>query len=77
MPERSSGLLSNGTATEAVNPRFSVGAAYVKGSNVLRLPSGRWRYLPTDATRSVVVEEGDPGALEQIRSSRKWLASGR
>ncbi|MGW7062033.1 hypothetical protein ACWGHM_26410 [Streptomyces sp. NPDC054904] len=74
---RTSGLLSNGTAVEAVTPEFAVGAAYVEGSNVLRLPSGRWRYLPAGATASVVVEADDAGALEQITESRAWLASGR
>ncbi|MEV6955530.1 hypothetical protein [Streptomyces sp. NPDC051183] len=76
-PERSSGLLSNGVATEAVTPSQSVDASYVPGGNVLRLPSGKWRYLPAGATKSVVVDAGDAGALEQVAASRAWLASGR
>lgn len=76
-PERSSGLFSNGTATEAVTPALAAGASYVQGGNVLRLPSGRWQYLPAGATRSVVVDAGDAGALAQIAASRAWLASGR
>ncbi|MFJ3922050.1 hypothetical protein [Streptomyces sp. NPDC090022] len=74
---RTSGLLFNGSVTEAVLPSFAVGASYVPRSNVLRLPSGRWRYLPDGATASVVVPENDPGALEQIAESRQWLLSGR
>ncbi|MFC9294104.1 hypothetical protein ACFTWH_04140 [Streptomyces sp. NPDC057011] len=74
---RTSGLLTNRVATEAVLPSFAVGASYVDGSNVLRLPSGRWRYLPDGASRSAVVEADDPGALAQIDESRAWLATGR
>ncbi|RSS78811.1 hypothetical protein [Streptomyces sp. WAC06614] len=74
---RTAGLLAQGTAVEAVAPAFSVGAGYVEGSNVLRLPSGRWRYLPPGATSSVVVPAEDPGALAQIAESRRWLAAGR
>ncbi|WP_420081869.1 hypothetical protein ACN6AT_32925 [Streptomyces sp. JL4002] len=74
---RTSGLLANGVHTEAVLPSFAVGAAYVEGSNVLRLPSGRWRYLPEGASVSTVVEADDPGALAQVAESRAWLAAGR
>ncbi|MER7761467.1 hypothetical protein [Streptomyces sp. NPDC097619] len=73
---RTAGLLSNGTAVEAVTPAFAVGASYVRGSNVLRLPSGNWRYLPAGKTASVVVPAEDPGALAQIAASRAWLAAG-
>ncbi|MET9604241.1 hypothetical protein ABZZ17_04140 [Streptomyces sp. NPDC006512] len=73
---RTSGLLSNGTSTEAVAPAFAVGARYVDGSNVLRLPSGRWRYLPRGESASVVVPAGDAGAQRQITESRNWLAAG-
>ncbi|MFC9819982.1 hypothetical protein OHA91_36330 [Streptomyces erythrochromogenes] len=73
---RTAGLLSNAVATEAVLPSFAVGASYVDGSNVLRLPSGRWRYLPDGAAESAVVEADDPGALAQIEESRAWLAGG-
>ncbi|MET9604987.1 hypothetical protein ABZZ17_07945 [Streptomyces sp. NPDC006512] len=74
---RTSGLLSNGTDVEAVTPEFAVGARYVTGGNVLRLPSGRWRYLPAGRAASVVVEADDALALEQIAESRAWLAAGR
>ncbi|MFI8342022.1 hypothetical protein ACIF8W_18435 [Streptomyces sp. NPDC085639] len=74
---RTAGLLANGVTTEAVLPPFAVGASYVDGSNVLRLPSGRWRYLPAGASASAVVAADDPGALEQIEESRAWLAAGR
>ncbi|MFJ4776108.1 hypothetical protein [Streptomyces sp. NPDC088762] len=74
---RTSGLLTNRVATEAVLPSFAVGASYVDGSNVLRLPSGRWRYLPAGASASTVVSADDPGALAQIGESRAWLDSGR
>ncbi|MFD8891798.1 hypothetical protein [Streptomyces sp. NPDC059566] len=74
---RTSGLLANGVTTEAVLPSFAVGASYVDGSNVLRLPSGRWRYLPAGASASTVVAADDPGALAQIEESRAWLAAGR
>ncbi|MEU6864513.1 hypothetical protein ABZ924_14740 [Streptomyces sp. NPDC046876] len=74
---RTAGLLSNGTAVEAVAPSFAVGASYVEGSNVLRLPSGRWRHLPSGASASAVVPADDPGALARIDESRAWLAAGR
>ncbi|MFG2623245.1 hypothetical protein ACGFXC_37130 [Streptomyces sp. NPDC048507] len=73
---RTSGLLSNLSSTEAVLPAFAVGASYVSDSNVLRLPSGRWRYLPAGAQTSAVVPAYDPGALSQIAESRHWLATG-
>ncbi|MFD3543063.1 hypothetical protein ACFWUQ_26700 [Streptomyces sp. NPDC058662] len=74
---KSGGLLSNGTVTEAVDPITAASASYVPGSNVLRLPSGRWRYLPAGGARSVVVEAGDPGAAAQVEAARRWLAAGR
>ncbi|MCX5380584.1 hypothetical protein [Streptomyces sp. NBC_00091] len=75
-PARTAGLLSNGRTVEAVDPPFAVGARYVEGSNVLVLPSGRWRYLPEGAAASRVVEAEDPGAVAQIAESRRWLARG-
>lgn len=74
---RTSGLLTNRVSTEAVLPPFAVGASYVECSNVLRLPSGRWRYLPDGAVSSTVVPANDPGALKQINESRAWLAAGK
>ncbi|MFD5418471.1 choice-of-anchor R domain-containing protein [Streptomyces sp. NPDC127069] len=76
-PARTAGLLADGHgAVEAVEPAFAVGARYVPGSNVLELPSGRWRYLPTGSSKSRVVGADDPAALAQIAESRRWLASG-
>ncbi|WP_405705194.1 hypothetical protein [Streptomyces sp. NBC_00069] len=74
---RTAGLLTNGVDTEAVLPSFAVGASYVDGSNVLRLPSGRWRYLSTGSSASRVVAADDPGALAQIDENRAWLAAGQ
>ncbi|MFG2873673.1 hypothetical protein ACGFYU_01345 [Streptomyces sp. NPDC048337] len=71
------GLLSNASAAEGVSPSTAKGARYLAGSNVLRLPSGRWKYLPAGRTTSVVVDSGDPAARLQIAQSRAWLASGR
>ncbi|MET9959818.1 hypothetical protein ABZ128_12280 [Streptomyces sp. NPDC006326] len=71
------GLLSNTTAAEGVPPSTARGARYVERSHVLRLPSGRWKYLPAAGTASVVVAPGHPAAREQIRQSRAWLAAGR
>lgn len=71
------GLLSNTTAAEGVPSAVAKGARYVEGSNVLRLASGRWMYLPAAATASAVVAPGHPPARRQIAQSRAWLASGR
>ncbi|MGW9068820.1 hypothetical protein ACWGQT_05165 [Streptomyces yangpuensis] len=71
------GVLSNATAAEGVSAKLAAGARYVEGSNVLRLASGRWLYLPSGRTESVVVAAGDGRALRQIGQSRAWLASGR
>lgn len=71
------GLLSNTAAAEGVPPSVAKGARYVEGSNVLRLASGRWMYLPADRTASAVVAPGHPPARRQIAQSRGWLASGR
>ncbi|WP_051774116.1 hypothetical protein [Streptomyces sp. NRRL S-237] len=71
------GLLSNTTAAEGVPPALAGGARYVGRSHVLRLLSGRWRYLPAGRTASVVVAPEDPTARLQIAESRAWLAVGR
>ncbi|WP_405758576.1 MULTISPECIES: hypothetical protein [unclassified Streptomyces] len=73
----SAGLLSNTTLTEGVPPSLAKGARYVERSNVLRLPSGRWKYLPADRTGSAVVALDDARARVQIAQSRAWLAAGR
>ncbi|MET9470186.1 hypothetical protein ABZY44_36415 [Streptomyces sp. NPDC006544] len=71
------GLLSNTTAVEGVPPSVATGARYVEGSSVLRLASGRLKYLPDAGTTSAVVAPGHPPAWRQITRSRAWLASGR
>ncbi|MFJ3922209.1 hypothetical protein [Streptomyces sp. NPDC090022] len=70
------GLLSNATTAEGVLAATARGARYVEGSNVLLLPSGRWRYLPDGGTVSMVVPPGHPAARRQIERSRAWLAAG-
>lgn len=74
---RTVGVLSNTTAAEGVPPAVARGARYVDGSNVLRLASGRWMYLPAAMTTSAVVPADHPPAMQQIEQSRAWLASGR
>ncbi|MGW5848988.1 hypothetical protein ACWFQ8_13740 [Streptomyces sp. NPDC055254] len=71
------GLLTNTTATAGVPPSLARGARYVRGSNVLRLASGRWMYLPAGATAPTEVAPGHAPARRQIQDSRAWLASGR
>ncbi|MGW8780592.1 hypothetical protein ACWGNM_21405 [Streptomyces sp. NPDC055796] len=71
------GLLSNTAATEGITPATAKGARYVGRSNVLRLPSGRWKYVPAGKAASVVVAAGDPAARRQIAQSGGWLAAGR
>ncbi|MFE2879546.1 hypothetical protein ACFXG6_19220 [Streptomyces roseus] len=71
------GLLSNAASTEAIPRSLANGARYVGRSNVLRLPSGRWKYLPSGRTAAAVVAADDPGALEQVAESGAWLAGGR
>ncbi|MDX3537079.1 hypothetical protein PV721_22420 [Streptomyces sp. MB09-01] len=71
------GLLSNTTAAEGVPRSVAEGARYVDGSNVLRLASGRWKYLPAGGTESAVVAADHPPAVRQIAQSRAWLASAR
>ncbi|MGR4880412.1 hypothetical protein ACIPUC_13365 [Streptomyces sp. LARHCF249] len=71
------GLLSNTTAVHGVPGSVARGARYVEGSNVLRLASGRWMYLPAARTAPAVVPPGHPPARQQIAQSRAWLASGR
>ncbi|MFG2295436.1 hypothetical protein [Streptomyces sp. NPDC048603] len=71
------GLLYNTTSVEGIPAWTARGARYVEGSNVLQLPSGRWKYLPRGRTVSVVVAAGDPAARRQIAESRAWLAAGK
>ncbi len=71
------GLIGNADHVVALTPLEAAGARYVPGSNVLKLPDGRWRYLPAGASEPVTVPAGDPGASADIRESRAWLAAGR
>ncbi|MFF3618659.1 hypothetical protein [Streptomyces sp. NPDC002467] len=71
------GLLASATVVEGITAPLAKDARYVERSNVLRLPSGRWRYVPADRTASVMVPAGDPEAWRQIERSRAWLAAGR
>ncbi|MFI1280101.1 hypothetical protein ACH4U5_04945 [Streptomyces sp. NPDC020858] len=71
------GVLSNTTAAEGVPSSVAKGARYVEGSNVLRLATGRWMYLPAAGTAAAVVAPDHPPARRQIAQSRAWLASGR
>ncbi|HEY3504882.1 MAG TPA: glycoside hydrolase family 15 protein [Actinocatenispora sp.] len=71
------GLLGNADHVVALSPLEAAGAAYVPGSDVLRLPDGRLRYLPAGAAAPVTVPADDPGAAAAVRESRAWLAAGR
>lgn len=71
------GLLTNAASTEGIPRSLAEGTRYVARSNVLRLPSGRWRYLPGGRTSATTVAAEDPGARRQIAESGAWLARGR
>lgn len=75
-PVYTAGLFDNRTTTAAITPLQACGANYIRNSNVLRLPSGRWQYLPAGGSEPVTVEADDPGALRQIAESRAWLKLG-
>ncbi|MFD3543060.1 hypothetical protein ACFWUQ_26685 [Streptomyces sp. NPDC058662] len=77
VPAPTAGLLSNTTSTAGVPPALARGAGYVEGSNVLRLASGDWMYLPAGRDAPARVAPGHRGAARQIELSRAWLASGR
>jgi hypothetical protein len=74
-PAYTAGLIGTRQTTAAVSPADADGASYVPGSNVLRLPDGRWRYLP-EGGQPVTVPAGDRDTEAQIADSRAWLASG-
>ena len=62
-PLFSAGLLGNEQVLEPIPPDQAKGAAYVPGSNVLRLADGRYRHLPPGATEPVTLTpDGGPGA---------------
>ncbi|MEU2389566.1 hypothetical protein [Streptomyces sp. NPDC007369] len=71
------GLLANTTTAVGVPPATAKAARYVGQSNVLRLPSGWWAYLPAGRTSPAVVPRDHPAARRQIAQSRAWLAAGR
>ncbi len=65
-PLFSAGLLGNDLVLEPIPPDQAKGAAYVPGSNVLRLADRRYRYLPAGATEPVTVTPAsalDPGGM--------------
>ncbi|MGI5227923.1 glycoside hydrolase family 15 [Actinoallomurus sp. CA-142502] len=74
-PAYTAGLIGTRQTTAAVSPAEANGASYVPGGNVLRLPDGRWRYLP-EGGQPVTVPAGDKDAEAQIAESRAWLAAG-
>lgn len=70
------GLLGDGDVLVPVSVADAEGAAYVAGSDVLRLADGSLRYVPPGHDEAVTVPPGDPGAAESAGRSREWLASG-
>lgn len=71
------GLLGDGAGTLfPVPPGLAGGAAYLPGSDVLRLPDGRLRYVPPGGSGPVTVPPGDPGALAAAARTRAWLGEG-
>ncbi|MFE5541463.1 hypothetical protein [Streptomyces sp. NPDC056492] len=71
------GLFTNAASTEGIPQSLAEGTRYVARSNVLRLPSGRWKYLPGGRAAAAIVAAEDPGARKQIAESGAWLAGGR
>ncbi|HEX8858036.1 MAG TPA: hypothetical protein VGC06_02900, partial [Actinomycetes bacterium] len=64
-PLFSAGLLGNDLTLLPVSPAGAKGAAYLPGTNVLRLADGGYRYLPPGATEPVTVPAGNvDGARE-------------
>jgi glucoamylase len=59
-----------------VSPEEARGASYLPASNVLRLPDGRLRFVPSGAAEAVTVPPDDPGAAAAAASSRAWLEAG-
>jgi GH15 family glucan-1,4-alpha-glucosidase len=70
------GLLGNGDSTYRIPPDEARGATYLPGSNVLRLPDGKLRYLPPGASDPVTVPPEDPGARAAVAETRAWLRNG-
>jgi glucoamylase len=76
MPLYLAGLLGHGDVVVPVSVADAEGAAYVAGSDVLRLADGSLRYVPAGYDEAVTVPPGDVGAAESAGRSREWLASG-
>ena len=76
VPLQMAGLLGNDEATYLVSPDEAGDAAYLPGSNVLRLPDGDLRHLPPGADEPVIVPPGDPGAQRAVAGTRAWLGKG-
>jgi glucoamylase len=74
-PLMSVGLLGNERALLPLAPDEVGGATYTPDSNVLRLPDGRYRYLP-GASEPVTVAADDAAAHAAIAADRAWLAGG-
>lgn len=65
-PLFSAGLLGNDLVLVPIPPDEAKGAAYVPGSNVLRLADGRYRYLPPAATEAITVApDGGPAGTAE------------
>lgn len=76
LPLHTAGLLGDGDAVVPVSVADAEGAAYVAGSDVMRLADGSLRYVPPGHDEAVTVPPGDVGAAESAGRSREWLASG-
>ncbi|HEX6447189.1 MAG TPA: glycoside hydrolase family 15 [Streptosporangiales bacterium] len=76
MPLHLAGLLGDGDAVVPVSVADAEGAAYVAGSDVLRLADGSLRYVPEGRDEPVTVPAGDLGAAESAGRTREWLALG-
>jgi glucoamylase len=61
-PLFSAGLLGNDRVLEPIPPQDAKGAAYIPGSNVLRLADGRYRYVPPGATDPLTVAPASDAA---------------
>jgi glucoamylase len=59
-----------------VSPAGALGASYLPDSNVLRLPDGRLRYVPSGSAEAVTAPPDDPGAAAAAAGTRRWLARG-
>ena len=79
VPLRVSGLIGSHPSpgsTLPISPDEALGAAYLPSSNVLRLPGGELRYVPSGSSEVVTVPPDDPGALAAAAATRRWLEGG-